>query len=202
VWRVIPRDLIQRGWLVDCRIYAPSKPDLSKVRIIAGDYDEKQLALAVDRPKLIADIVETWMKLAQDKRTIVFATNIDHSKHIVTEFCAAGVVAEHIDAYTPAEEREAILNRLALGTDADVISNVALLAEGFDLPALECMVLARPTKSKTRWLQMIGRILRPAPGKTLRPRPRSLRFGRGAGVPDRRHGAGAGRRQAAREEER
>lgn len=163
-WRVIPRDLIQRGWLVDCRIFAPSKPDLSAVRIVAGDYDEAQLAAVVDRPKLIADIVETWMKLAREKRTIVFATNIDHSKHIVSEFIGAGVKAEHIDAYTEPADREAILNRLRSG-ETQVISNVALLAEGFDLPALECMVLARPTKSKTRWLQMIGRILRPAPGK-------------------------------------
>lgn len=164
VWKVKPADLVRMGYLCDIRAYAPSAPDLSKVRVIAGDYDERQLAAAVDRPALIADIVKTWQKWAPNKRTICFATNIDHSKHIVAEFRAAGIEADHIDAYTEPAERELILGRLRSGK-TQVISNVSLLAEGFDLPALECMILARPTKSRTRWFQMIGRVMRPFAGK-------------------------------------
>lgn len=164
VVKVKPADLVRMGFLCDIKAYAPSRPDLADVRIIAGDYDEAQLAAAVDKPSLIADIVDTWHKRANGKRTICFATNIDHSKHIVEEFVRTGVRAEHIDAYTLPEQRTEILNRLRSG-ETQVISNVSLLSEGFDLPALECMVLARPTRSRIRWFQMIGRVMRPAAGK-------------------------------------
>lgn len=157
-------DLIQSGHLVDCKIYAPSKPDLEKVKVIRGDYDEGELNDAVNTPYLIGEIVAHWKRLAENRKTIIFATSIAHSKNIVEQFISAGVKADHIDAYTKDEDRTAILNRLRNG-EIDIISNVALLAEGFDLPDLGCMVLARPTKSLARYIQMVGRVLRPAQGK-------------------------------------
>ncbi len=157
-------DLIRQGHLVDVDIYAPSTPDLSKVSIVAGDYNERELGEAVDKPTLVGDIVAHWKRLAQDKPTVCFATNIPHSKHIVESFRAAGVKAEHIDCYTPEDERHAILKRVDAG-ETRVISNVAILAEGWDQPSVSCMILARPTKSLIRYIQMAGRILRPYPGK-------------------------------------
>lgn len=165
VHTVSVRDLIQQGYLVDVKIYAPDKPDLSKVKIVAGDYEPEQLGEAVDKPTLVGNIVRHWQRLAQGQKTLAFATNIAHSQHIVQEFQQAGIRAEHIDCYTPTDQRRAILNRLRSG-ETRVVSNVAILAEGFDLPDLYCMILARPTKSLTRYLQQVGRILRPAPGKT------------------------------------
>jgi len=166
VKHVTVADLVDQGWLVDCKIFAPSKPDLSHISIRMGDYDEQQLAALVNTNKLVGDIVETWLKRANKVRTICFATSIEHSQNIVGQFCMKGIPAEHIDAYTPTEERNAILNRLRTG-ETLVVSNVALLAEGFDLPDLGCMILARPTKSLTRYLQMIGRVMRPAHGKAM-----------------------------------
>ena len=160
------RELIDLGYLVDCDIYAPSAPDLAKIKITAGDYNETELGEAVDQPKLIGDIVETWQKLAGGKPTVCFATNIAHSKHIRESFNRAGITCEHIDCYTDEDERKAILGRVKTG-ETTVITNVGILTEGWDFPALEVMICARPTKSLTRWLQMAGRILRPYPGKEI-----------------------------------
>jgi DNA repair protein RadD len=158
------QDLIDQGYLVDCDVYAPSQPDLSNVKITAGDYNEKELGEAVDKPTLIGDIVTNWRKYANNTPTVCFATNIAHSQHIVEQFTAAGVAAEHIDCYTDDAERAAILERVASGQTM-VISNVGILTEGWDFPACRTMILARPTKSLIRYLQMAGRVLRPAPGK-------------------------------------
>jgi superfamily II DNA or RNA helicase len=95
----------------------------------------------------------------------VFATGVAHSLHLRDEFRRSGVLAEHIDGSTPVEEREAILRQLAAGT-VELVSNAMVLTEGFDCPEIGCLVLARPTKSLGLYFQMVGRALRPAPGKT------------------------------------
>lgn len=161
--------LIADGYLVDCDIYAPSEPDLKGVRSSKGidgetDYCPVDLAQAVDKPSLIGDIRDHWFRLAKHKPTVVFATNVPHSKHIVETFQAAGVAAEHIDYRMSDDDRAAILARFASGATT-VLSNCALLSEGWDCPTAEVMILARPTRSLTRYIQMAGRVLRPAPGK-------------------------------------
>ena len=163
------RELIELGNLVDVECYAPSEPDLTGVKTQRGiggelDYNETQLAEAVDKPALVGDIVQHWFKLARGKQTVVFATSIAHSQHIVSEFIRRGVAAEHIDYHFDDDERAAVLDRFARG-ETLILSNVGLLAEGWDCPATACMILARPTKSLIRYIQMVGRVLRPHPGK-------------------------------------
>lgn len=162
-------ELIEHGFLVDADFYAPAEPDLTGVKTTKNafgetDYAESDLGKAVDKPDLIGDIVTHWKKLAAGTATVVFATSIAHSKHIVEQFRAAGVPAEHLDCYTDADDRKAILERITSG-ETTVISNVGILAEGWDFPACRTLILARPTRSRIRYLQMIGRILRTAPGK-------------------------------------
>lgn len=164
------RDLIESRFLVDCDIYAPSEPDLAKVRSSKGmdgllDYRQNDLEAATDKPELVGDIISHWRKLAAEKQTIIFATSIPHSRHIVEQFQAAGVTAEHIDYHHTDDERAAILERFAR-KETMILSNVGLLAEGWDCPATEVMILARPTRSLIRFIQMVGRVLRPAEGKT------------------------------------
>ena len=159
-------DLIDDKFLVDVDIFAPEQyqPDLSNVKIVAGDYDETELAEAVDKPKLVGDIVAHWKKLGRGKPTIVFATNIAHSKHICQMFNEAGITAEHVDYRVTDEDRAAILDRVRRH-ETTILCNPALLAEGLDIPQLEVMILARPTKSLIRYIQQAGRILRPYNGK-------------------------------------
>jgi len=159
------RELIDLGFLVDIEIYAPGEPNLDGVKITAGDYNEKELGERVDRSELIGDIVTHWKLLAGGKPTVCFATNIAHSQHIVDEFNKAGIRAEHIDCNSGDDERAEVLRRFENGTTT-VVSNVSVLAEGWDMPACEVMILARPTRSLARYIQMAGRILRPADGKT------------------------------------
>lgn len=163
------RELIDLGFLVDCDVFAPADPDLAGVktqRSIGGelDYNETQLAEAVDKPALVGDIVQHWQRLAAGKQTVCFASNIAHSQHIVAEFIRHGVKAAHLDYHHDDDERAEILDAFARG-EITVLSNSALLAEGWDCPSTEVMILARPTKSLIRYVQMVGRVLRPAQGK-------------------------------------
>jgi superfamily II DNA or RNA helicase len=94
----------------------------------------------------------------------VFATSIKHSVALCEEFLHAGVAAEHVDADTPQDLRDATFERFRSG-QTQVLTNCFLASYGFDLPELSCVVLARPTKSLMLYLQMIGRGLRTAEGK-------------------------------------
>jgi superfamily II DNA or RNA helicase len=157
--------LIEQGHLVKTRCYAPVNPDLSGVRTQAGDYVETQLADHMDRPKLVGDIVTHWHKFGEHRKTVAFAVNVAHSIHLRDEFIKSGVRAEHIDGSTPKLERDASLARLASG-EIELITNCMVLTEGWDMPEVSCCILARPTKKMGLFRQMIGRVLRPAPGKT------------------------------------
>jgi DNA repair protein RadD len=158
-------DLIEGGFLVRSRVYAPVRPNLRGVKTQAGDYVETQLAERMDRPKLVGDIVTHWHKYGERRRTVAFACNVGHSIHIRDEFIKAGVCAEHLDGSTPDDDRDAILTRLENG-ETEVVTNCMVLTEGFDCPDIGCIVLARPTKKMGLYRQMIGRGLRPAEGKT------------------------------------
>jgi DNA repair protein RadD len=157
--------LTRAGYLVPVRIFAPVQPDLSGIRIERGDYVESQLATRMNTDRLVGDIIEHWHRLGEGRRTVVFTVNVAHSLHIRNEFRRSGVLAEHIDGGTPIKERKTILAGFADGK-VDVVCNCAVLTEGWDRPEASCLIMARPTKSLGLYRQMVGRILRPAPGKT------------------------------------
>jgi superfamily II DNA or RNA helicase len=158
-------ELVEQKFLVPTRVYAPVDPDLRGVQVQRGDYVESELADRMDQPKLVGDIVTNWVKFGERRKTICFATSVRHSIHIRDEFIASGVRAEHIDGTTPMDERDATLAQLASG-EIDVVTNCMVLTEGWDMPALGCLILARPTKQLGLYRQMVGRGLRPAPDKT------------------------------------
>jgi superfamily II DNA or RNA helicase len=142
-----------------------SEPDLARVRTVAGDFNAKDLEGAMNRAKLTGDIAGHWLKHAATRRTVLFATSVKHSVALAEEFLRAGVAAEHVDADTPPQMREATFQRFRSGR-TQILCNCFLASYGFDLPELDCVILARPTKSLMLYLQMIGRGLRTAPGKT------------------------------------
>jgi superfamily II DNA or RNA helicase len=163
-------ELIADGFLVDCDVYAPSEPDMAGIKQSRNafgemDYSDADIGRATDKPELIGDIVTHWLKLAKGTPTVCFASNIAHSKHIVEQFLAAGVAAEHIDCYTEDDDRKAILQRIETG-ETLIISNVGILCEGWDFPACRTLILARPTRSLIRYIQMAGRVLRPHESKS------------------------------------
>ena len=160
-------ELIDKNFLVKARYFAPSIPDLSKVETSksTGDYVQDQLGIAVDNSTLIGDIVDHWKRIAENRPTICFAVNIEHSNHIVNSFKSVGISAEHCEASTSDSERKEILKRLESG-ETRVVSNVGILCTGVDLPFVSCLIMARPTKSYNLYIQQAGRGTRIFNGKS------------------------------------
>jgi DNA repair protein RadD len=158
-------ELTELGYLVRAVSYAGKRIDLSGVRICGGDYDRDQLADWMNKPHLIGDCVTEWKRIAEGRSTMLFAAGVAHSKAIVESFREFGVKAAHLDGTTPKDERSTILARLASGS-LTLVSNAMVLTEGVDVPRVDCIVLARPTKSAGLYLQMAGRGLRTFPGKS------------------------------------
>lgn len=157
------QDLIDKGYLSDFKVYAPSHPDLSKVKIRAGDFAEDQLAEVMNQNPLIADIVNTWKERGEDRPTLCFGVDRAHAKHMQQRFIAAGISCGYIDAFTDMEERETIRKQFHNG-DLKIVCNVGCLTTGIDWD-VRCIILARPTKSEMLFVQIIGRGLRTADGK-------------------------------------
>src|SRR3990167_6142323 len=120
------QNLIDLGHLVKPKYFCPSLPDLQKIKIQAGDYVPGQLEKRMDNPKLIGDICENWARICPDRKTIVFASGIKHSIHIVESFRSIGVKAEHIDGDTLSEDRDKLIQRFRNG-ETQVVSNVGVL---------------------------------------------------------------------------
>jgi DNA repair protein RadD len=150
--------LIEKGFLSDFEAFG-APIDLKGVRTLAGDFNNADLEKKVNKKKLVGDVVSTWLRLGGNRQTVCFAVSVAHSESIVDEFIANGVCAAHIDAHTPSEERERILNAHAEG-DIKILSNVGITTKGWDSPDTTCLIYARPTKSLMLHIQILGRVLR------------------------------------------
>ena len=156
--------LIENGFLAPYKMFAPTIPDMTGVHMRAGDYVGKEAAHMMDRPSITGDAIQHYRRLCDNKRAIVFATNIEHSKHVVAQFNASGYPAAHLDGTTERGIRDRTLRDFEAGR-IKIVSNVDLFGEGFDLPAIEAVILLRPTQSTGLYLQMVGRGLRTSEGK-------------------------------------
>lgn len=159
-----PRWLIANGFLSHYEMYGPPGVNLKGIRTEMGDYDKVQLERAVDRPTITGDIIQYYWRYARGKRALGFAVSIQHSKHLVQQFNMKGIPAAHVDGETATDIRDGIFEDLALGK-LKVVFNVGLVGEGYDCPAVECIIDACPTQSLTSYLQRMGRGLRVFPGK-------------------------------------
>lgn len=157
--------LIARNVLVPYRTFAPDAPDLSGVRTIGGEFVEADLDAVMRPKKLVANIVETWRTLADNRPTIAFCCSIAHAEQLAQEFSDNGVPAASMNCNTPLKAREAIYQQVLRG-EIKVVCNVDVVGIGVDWPLISCVIYARPTMSDMRYVQNIGRGLRSAPGKT------------------------------------
>ena len=155
--------LIALGYLVPPKYLAPSAPDMDRVKTRMGEWDQSQVAERM--MPLLGDIVGHWMRHAGGRRTVLFATKIEQSVFMAEAFREAGVSAEHCDGTMLTKQRDAIFQRFRSG-ETQVLCNVELATYGFDLPELDCIIMARPTKSLVKYIQMVGRGMRIAPGKS------------------------------------
>lgn len=164
--------LINSGFLSPYTMFSIEPPNMTAVRRRMGDYDKKEAEERINKPKLAGNIVRHWREKANGLRTIMFAMNRNHSLQLVDELKRAGIKAAHLDGETPANERRALVQGFADG-DFDILSNVSLFGEGFDLSSIaqrdvtiDAMIDVQPTQSLSLYLQKCGRVLRPRAGKT------------------------------------
>jgi superfamily II DNA or RNA helicase len=164
--RTLP-EMIAAGYLADLRAIQVSVDglDLSHVAVRGGDFAEGALGDALEDAHLPAVVAKSWVEHAAERRGLVFFPTVALAHASATELQSAGVAAEALDGTTPRDERRAILRRYHTGETA-VVTNCGVLTEGYDEPAVDCIVMARPTRSQGLYLQMLGRGTRPFPGKT------------------------------------
>lgn len=156
------RAQINAGYLTDYRIHTvPSDVDYSQVTVTAsGDLSPVKLKAAVHASgSIVGDVVKHYQRLAPGKRGVTFAVDVEEAVKIATAFRAAGVAAEVVSAKTPDLLRDRILRQLAAGT-VQMVVNVDLFGEGFDLPAIEVVIMVRKTESWPLYVQQFGRALR------------------------------------------
>jgi superfamily II DNA or RNA helicase len=157
------KELIDGSYLSPFRVFAPASPDLTGVHTVAGDYHEGELAAAMNKTHLVADVVTEWLQRGEGRPTLCFAVDRAHAKHLQKLFLEEDVPAEYIDAFTDTAERKVIAGKFRDGS-TKVVCNVGCLTTGIDWD-VRCIILARPTRSEMLFVQMVGRGLRTADGK-------------------------------------
>lgn len=158
-------ELTNDGFLVPATCYAPFIPNLKGVKKNKdGDWQDDAIAEYMGEATIVGGVIEKWLQLGENRQTLVFGANRAHAHLLCDQFKQNGVNAEYVDGKTEKEEREQIISAYRRG-DIKVLCNIGVLTKGFDAPETGCVVIARPTKSMMMHLQIIGRGLRPAPGK-------------------------------------
>lgn len=157
---------IRSGFLADvqARRIVLTALDLSGVKVRRGDYDAGAAGRALQDADAPAYIVKAWREHAADRHTIVFTPTVATADEVATEFRHHGVRAAMVSGETPIDERRTILRDYAAGR-IQVVANCAVLTEGFDDPRTDCIIVARPTKSRALFTQMVGRGTRRHPDK-------------------------------------
>ena len=130
-----------------------------------GDYSVVDMETLLMKPKIYSDVVQSYKRFADGKKTIVYCASVKHSTEVVQAFIAAGYAAAHMDANTPKAERDRIMAQFRSG-EIQIISNVALIVEGISVPDCECCILLRPTQSLSVYIQSAMRCMRYKEGKT------------------------------------
>jgi DNA repair protein RadD len=155
--------LTSAGYLSPARIYAPPMvADLSGIKRRAGDYAIDQAADAMARPTVTGDAIKHYRTLAGDQQAIAFCCNVNHAVLVRDSFATVGISSELLLGNTA--DRDVVVERFATG-ETRILVTVDVVSEGFDIPAAGCAILLRPTQSLGLYLQQVGRVLRPAPGK-------------------------------------
>lgn len=157
---------IRSGYLCDLkgRQVRLAALDLTGVKTRGGDYVEGQVAQALEAAEAPYHGVRAWKRYADGRKTIVFTPTIALAHDFAKRFREAGVVARALSGNTPQDERRQLLRDFHAGA-VQVVCNAQVLTEGFDEPSVDCIMVARPTKSQPLYVQMVGRGTRLHPGK-------------------------------------
>lgn len=159
--------MINHKYLVPLKSYILAKPNLDNIKIVAGDYDLKDLGKIVCDKNTIMEIVETTKKfIEQSKKTIVFAVDIEHAELLTKAYSASGFNVRTLHSKMSKDEVQKEIHSFREGyNNVKILVSVLMLTTGFDVPDTDCAVIARPTRSQNLYKQMVERILRTAENK-------------------------------------
>ena len=154
--------LTENSYLANARVLAPPGFDATGLRKRMGDFDVKQAAERVGT--IMGDAVGHYRKHLQGQTAIAFCCSVAHAEAVADAFRLQGITAASIDGTMHPANRRQVLDDLAIGR-IKVLTSCQLIGEGIDVPSVGGCILLRPTSSVSLHLQMIGRCLRPSPGK-------------------------------------
>lgn len=156
--------LIDSGFLCDFRLYSPQTIDREKLGVQFGEFKKGEANALMSDPKIVGNVIDHYKEHAPNSRGLAFCTSRLTSNQYAAKFTEAGIPSVHIDGKTDDTVRDRIMADFEAG-HIRVLCNVDLFGEGYDCPALETVMLLRPTMSLAMYLQQVGRALRPADGK-------------------------------------
>ena len=156
--------MIDNQRLANCRYYSLLSIDTSKLKTRNGEYTSQSIDEAFGKA-IYGNVVKEYRQRADGQKAILYAHSIEASKSFSNEFNQAGIVSVHVDSKTPKIERERIMQAFRDG-EIQVLCNVDLISEGFDVPDCSVTILCRPTKSLVLYLQQSMRSMRYQPDKT------------------------------------
>src|ERR1035441_8338888 len=157
--------MIAEGYLCDVRaIEIGSDIDLARGKTSAGDFTDESLGPELERAEALDAAAKALREHAPDRRTVAFTPTIATAHILADKLREQGFRAEAVSGETHIDLRRAILRRLHTG-ETQIVANAQVLCEGFDEPAISCILMCRPTKSAPAFCQIAGRALRPYPGK-------------------------------------
>lgn len=161
-----PLWMMKHGYLVQPRAYTEDVGalDLRSVKRSGGDYSAGDLGRALEEADVAGSLPAAWREHAADRSTVVFTPTVATAHGTAEAFRSAGITSAVVSGETPREERLKIFDDFRTGR-VTVLCNCMVLTEGFDAPWASCAVIARPTRSRSLYIQMVGRVLRPWQGK-------------------------------------
>lgn len=158
-------EMVSQGHLCDLRAIAVrTEVSLDELHTRAGDFQQEELEGLIDQSARNMRVAQAYLEYARGRQALCFAVTTLHAANLVEAFLEAGVPAGMVSGETPVEERRRILLAYEQGA-INVLCNVGVLTEGYDMPATSCIILARPTQSRGLYTQMVGRGTRLAPAK-------------------------------------
>jgi len=157
-------ELVARGYLSGLRYFCPPIDGLGNVHRRGTEYDEAELDALLRARKVYGNAVEHYRRHADRKPALVFCRSIKAAAETAQRFCDAGYRFENIDGQMSYRTRRTLIDALRDG-QIDGLTSCELITYGLDVPRVECVIMLRPTLSRTLFLQMVGRGLRPWSGK-------------------------------------
>jgi superfamily II DNA or RNA helicase len=161
VYSLDTAEAVEQGYLVPVHAYmVHTQTNLDQVKSRAGDFVIGELAEAIDNAERNRQIIDAYEKYVPGRKALVFAATVAHARNLRDAFAERGIKSLFASGETPPEERAKVVSDFRKGK-ASVLVNCGLYLEGFDVPSIETIINARPTKSQTLYTQITGRGLRP-----------------------------------------